>query len=161
MASSEARVRLGMWSEQGTTSNPPNGFVPGTTLDWDNDVSFQLYGHLAAGVAKGNVTEVAGEVPATDRNLVGDTVQFANLPYYSSSLGAWWGTGNKKGALNRSGVGYDEVRVLMQGALSTYALSTSSVKNFLLYPFEVPIAVGYSVEAWVKLDVAAEHVILE
>ena len=75
-------------------------------------MSFQLYGPLAAGVARGTVTEVAGEVPTADRNLVGDTVQFATLPYYSSSLGAWWGIGNKKGALYRSGVGYDEVRVL-------------------------------------------------
>ena len=44
------RVREGMWSEQGTTSNPPNGFVPSKNLDWDNDVSFQLVGPLAAGV---------------------------------------------------------------------------------------------------------------
>jgi hypothetical protein len=155
------RVREGMWSEQGTTSNPPNGFVPSKILDWDNDVSFQLAGPLAAGVTRGNVTEVAGEVPAADRNSVGDVVQFANLPYYASSLAAFWGIGHKKGALFRTGLGFDEVRVLMQGALSTYPLSTSSVKNFFLYPFEVPIAVAYSVEAWVKLDVAAEHIILE
>ena len=111
----------------------------------------------------GAVTEAAGEVVSVaDRNRVGDTVQFANLPYYPSTLTAFLGMGHNKGALYRSGANLDEVRVLLQGTLSTYALSSSpTVKNFFLYPFEIQIGSVFSVETWVKLDAAAEHVVVE
>ena len=152
------RVRNGMWAGMGSSDNALHGFAPEATLGFDTETTYLLSNSLAVEgtYAVGNVVETAGDIVEVAKNRVGSSVVLANTSYYFSATAAYAGIGPQKGTVYRTGALLDELKVLMMGYLSTYALSPSTATNhWLTYPKTIPVGSAYSIEAWVKLDATA------